>query len=97
MSSRYRILKLRYNTCTQIIHDLYSSGNIKGAIYGKGNADIIPRAMKVADKYKQKYNVSPPIIEEVRCKSMLCKYLCDVVYTEFYDSNGEVEKVRVED
>lgn len=85
-------------TCIQVVQDLYKSGNIKGAIYGRSrDPDIIPRTMKVSEIYKKRYDVTAPFIEEVECKSLLCKYVCDVVHSEFYDSKGRVKAVKVED
>ena len=58
---------------------------------------IIPRTMKVSEVYKKRYDVTAPFIEEVECKSLLCKYVCDIVHSEFYDSKGRVKAVKVEE
>jgi hypothetical protein len=84
-------------TCLQAVYNLSKNGSIVKSIIGNSrDPEILLRTQKIAKRYMPEYEIHSHYVNEKLCRSLLCKYVCNFVYSEEYKKNGHKNAFRVE-
>ena len=84
-------------TCVRAVYNLSQNGIIKKSIIGNSqDPEILLKTKKIAKRYIPEYEIHSHYISEKLCKSLLCKYVCNFVYSEDYSKRGRTDAFRVE-
>ena len=76
--------------CIQAVYHLSQNGIIRKAIIGNAShPDIIAHTENIVKQYTNTYDIELHEVRETFCNRMLCKYVCNFVYSEGYDENGK--------
>lgn len=84
--------------CIQVVQQLTKHGVLKARVIGNSqNSSIVEHTRDVAMKYSLDAKLEPIIVKKNKCDDvMLCGFVCDNIYTENYNSDGNIVSIKVE-
>ena len=84
--------------CIQVVQQLTKQGVLKARVIGNSqNSSIVEQTRDVAMKYSLDAKLEPIIIKKNKCNdALLCGFVCDTIYTENYNSDGDIVSIKVE-
>ena len=84
--------------CIQVVQQLTKHGVLKARVIGNSqNSSIVEHTSDVAMKYSLDAKLEPIIVKKNKCDDiMLCGFVCDNIYTENYNSAGDIISIKVE-
>lgn len=89
---------LQSSCCIQVIQELNKNDTLKARVIGNSkNHSILEYTKDVAKKYCYETKLGSLIVKKNTCNDpLLCSFVCDTIYTENYNSNGEFASIKVE-
>jgi len=84
--------------CIQVVQQLTKHGVLKARVIGNSqNSSIVEHTRDVAMRYSLDAKLEPIIVKKNKCAdAMLCGFVCDNIYTENYNSAGDIVSIKVE-